>query len=90
MKLTILFKVFEFIFKIDNKQIICEYILLWLMCILWIYIWITHKIYFITLWDIIIILRYLIMALKRKHLPHLPIFRGITNIFFKSKIIKNE
>ena len=82
--------IFEFIFKIDNKQIICEYILLWLMCILWIYIWITHKIYFITLWDIIIILRYLIMALKRKHLPHLPIFRGITNIFFKSKIIKNE
>lgn len=82
--------IFEFIFKIDNKQIIFEYILLWLTCISWTYVWITHKIPFLIIWDIMIILRYWIMAIKWKHLPHLPIFRGITSIFFKSKITKNE
>lgn len=81
---------FEFLFKIDNKQIICEYIILWLICILWIYLWIINNTYFLIIWDIIIILRYGIMALKREHLPHLPIFKWITDIFFKSKIIKNE
>ena len=82
--------IFEFIFKIDNKQIIFEYILLWLTCLLWTYVWIIHKIPFLIIWDIMIILRYWIMATKWKHLPHLPIFRGITGIFFKSKITKNE
>lgn len=82
--------IFSFIFKIDNKQIIFEYILLCLVCALWIYVWITHELYFIVLWDVMIILRYWIMALKWKHLPHLPIFKWITNIFFKSKIAKNE
>ena len=82
--------IFEFIFKIDNKQVIFEYILLCIVCILWIYMWITHKIYFLVIWDIMIIIRYLIMAIKWKHLPHLPIFRWITNIFFKSNTTKNE
>ena len=82
--------IFSFIFKIHNKQIIFEYILLCLVCALWIYVWITHELYFIVLWDVMIILRYWIMALKWKHLPHLPIFKWITNIFFKSKIAKNE
>ena len=82
--------IFEFIFKIENKQIIFEYILLLIVCILWIYMWIIHEIYFLVIWDVMIILRYGMMALKRKHLPHLPIFRGITSIFFKSKITKNE
>lgn len=82
--------IFEFIFKIDNKQIIFEYILLLIICIIWITVWITHEIYFLVIWDIMLIVRYGMMALKWKHLPHLPIFRGITSIFFKSKITKNE
>ena len=82
--------IFEFIFKIDNKQIICEYILLLIICIIWITVWITHNIYFLIIWDIMIIIRYLVMALKWEHLPHLPIFRWITSIFFKSNITKNE
>ena len=82
--------IFEFIFKIDNKQIIFEYILLLTICIIWITVWITHEIYFLVIWDIMLILRYGMMALKWRHLPHLPIFRGITSIFFKSKITKNE
>ena len=83
-------QVFEFLFKLDNKQIIYEYILLSLTCILWIIVWITNNIHFMIVWDIMIILRYWIMAIKRQHLPHLPIFRGITNIFFKFKTTKNE
>lgn len=83
-------QIFEFLFKLDNKQIICEYILLFLTCILWIYIWIIHRFHFLVIWDNMIILRYWIMALKWQHLPHLPIFREITNIFFKFKTIKNE
>lgn len=83
-------QIFEFLFKLDNKQIICEYILLFVTCVIWIYTWITHNIHFLVIWDIMIILRYWIMALKRQHLPHLPIFREITNIFFNSKAIKNE
>ena len=82
--------IFGFIFKINNKQIICEYILLLLICFLWIYVWIQHKIYFLVIWDIMMLTRYWIMAIKRKHLPHLPIFKEISNIFFKSKITKNE
>lgn len=82
--------IYEFIFKIDNSQIICEYILLCLTCILWIYVWITKNISFLIIWDFMILIRYWIMALKWKHLPHLPIFKEITNLFFKSKIIKNE
>ena len=39
--------IFEFIFKIDNKQIIYEYILLWLTCICGICIWIINKSYFL-------------------------------------------
>lgn len=77
-------KHYEFLFKTDNKQIIIEYILMFTLCIIGIYFWITHWKHIIVIWDILIILRYLIMIINRKHLPHLPIFKWITNIFFKS------
>ena len=83
-------KQFEFIFKIDNKQIILEYILMLLLCIAGIYVWIMHWDYSLMVWDILIILRYWLMAVKWKHLPHLPIFRWISSIFFNFKMIKNE
>ena len=83
-------KQFEFLFKTDNKQIIFEYILLCLLCTTWILVWIKHQNYSLLIWNILIILRYLVMIIKRNHLPHLPIFKGITNIFFIFKKNKNE
>ena len=83
-------KHYEFLFKTDNKQIIVEYILLTILCLIGIYYGTTHWKYIIIIWDIFIILRYFIMLIKRQHLPHLPIFRWITNIFFKSNKTKNE
>lgn len=83
-------KHYEFIFKADNKQIIIEYVILCILCFIGIYIWIYYWKYTILIWDIFIILRYLIMVIKRNHLPHLPIFKWITDIFFKFNNIKNE
>ena len=76
-------KHYEFLFKTENKQIIVEYILLTILCLTGIYLGTTHWKYILVIWDLLIILRYLIMTIKRKHLPHLPIFRWIANIFFK-------
>lgn len=83
-------KHYEFLFKTDNKQIIIEYILMFTLCIIGIYFWITHWKYIIVIWDILIILRYLIMIINWKHLPHLPIFKWITNIVFKSNNSTND
>lgn len=76
-------KQFEFLFKIDNKQIIFEYILLWLLCASGICVWIIYWEYSLLMWNILIVLRYFMMAIKWKHLPHLPIFRWISSIFFR-------
>lgn len=76
-------KHYEFLFKTENKQIIVEYILLTILCLTGIYLGTTHWKYILIIWDLLIILRYLIMIIKRKHLPHLPIFKWIANIFFK-------
>lgn len=81
---------FEFLFKIDNSQIVCEYIMLWVVCLIGICIWIMRENYFLVVWDIMIVLRYMIMAIKWRHLPHLPIFRELISLFFKSNITKNE
>lgn len=81
---------FEFIFKIDNKQIIFEYILMWLLCLFGIYFSIKHWEYALLTWDILILLRYWLMAMKWKHLPHLPLFRWMSNIFFNSNKIKQN
>lgn len=83
-------KHYEFLFKTENKQIIVEYILLTILCLIGIYFGTTHWKYIIITWDILIMLRYFIMFIKRQHLPHLPIFKGITDIFFKSNKTKND
>ncbi len=83
-------KHFEFLFKTDNKQIIAEYSLLWLILLLFVYLGIQNNDFKIFIWTALIFFRYLIMIINRKHLPHIPVLREITNIFFKSKIIKNE
>lgn len=83
-------KQFEFLFKTDNKQIIFEYILMLLLCLCGMYVWIKNKMYFLFIADVLIILRYFIMFVRWKHLPHLPIFRWISSAFFSLNITKNE
>ena len=83
-------KQFEFLFKVDNKQIIFEYVLMWLLCLCGMFVGIKYWKYTLFVCDFLIILRYFIMVVKWWHLPHLPIFRWISSIFFSSKIIKNE
>lgn len=81
-------KDFEYLFKLDNKQIILEYILFWLIYTFLIYKGINTRNWYLISWLILIWTRYFIMIIKWKHLPHLPILKWITNIFFKNK--KNE
>lgn len=83
-------KQFEFLFKIDNKQIIFEYVFMCLLCVLGIFVWIKYLEYSLLTGIALIVLRYAVMAIKWKHLPHLPVFRWISSIFFRSKIIKDE
>lgn len=76
---------YSLIFKLDHKQILLELIL---MIILWgfgIYMWIKAMNYTLIVWIILILARYLIMLIKWKHMPHIPVIREITNIFFISK-----
>lgn len=62
----------------DNKYIIIEYIL-WILLTIWliyiIKIDFTIRTYYAWFW--LLILRYLIMAIQLKHVPHLPIAREI-------------
>jgi len=81
---------FDFLFKLENKQIILEYVLFWVISISLIVIWIAYMKYQLLLWLIIITGRYLIMIINWNHVPHIPILKEITNIFFKNKLIKNE
>lgn len=81
---------FSFLFKIEDKQILLEYIILSLIIILLIIVWLVHKNHQILVWVTYIVLRYLIMILKRKHLPHIPLIGEITNVCFKNKQLKNE
>jgi len=65
----------------NNTNIIIEYIL-WIFLVIW-YISITHfdftiRTYYASFW--LLLLRYLVMVIHLKHLPHLPIAREI--LFF--------
>jgi hypothetical protein len=76
---------YELLFKSTNKQIIFEYTILDLLIIWWIYTWyITNNTALIAA-ILFIAARYLIMLIKRNHLPHIPVIREITSIFFKQK-----
>lgn len=81
---------FDFLFKLEDKQIILEYVLFWLISISLIVIWFAYNKYQLLLWLFIIVGRYLIMIINWNHAPHIPILKEITNIFFRNKLIKNE
>jgi hypothetical protein len=76
---------YQLLFKLNNKQIALEYIILSSLSIFSIYQWYTLDNYPLIIATLFIVTRYIIMIVKRNHLPHLPILREITNIFFKSK-----
>ncbi len=77
---------YELLFKSKNKQIILEYIILFALITWWLYIWYTTSNTMLIFALLFIVSRYLIMLIKRNHLPHIPVAREITNIFFKHKI----
>ncbi len=78
-------KEFEFLFKFEEKQILLEYIILFWLSIYWLYKWfVLENIIFI--FSILFILsRYIIMIIKRNHVPHIPIIKWITQVLFKNK-----
>lgn len=76
---------YNLIFKLDHKQIILELILIIILGGFGIYMWIKIGNYTLIVWVILILARYLIMLIKWKHMPHIPVFKEITNVFFISK-----
>ncbi|HKL44347.1 MAG TPA: hypothetical protein VJ892_03645 [Candidatus Absconditabacterales bacterium] len=78
-------KEFEFLFKFEEKQILLEYIILFGLSIYGLYKgFVLENIIFI--FSILFILsRYIIMIIKRNHVPHIPIIKGITQVLFKNK-----
>jgi len=78
-------KQFELLFKLEEKQILLEYIIFLLLWIYWSYRWFILENNFLIFSILFIISRYLIMIIKRNHVPHIPIIKWITNILFKNK-----
>jgi hypothetical protein len=76
---------FELILKIEYKQILLEYIMLFILGIYLIYYGYINQNISVILSIIFILMRYIIMIIKWKHVPHLPIIKEITNLFFKNK-----
>jgi len=76
---------FELILKIEYKQILLEYIMLFILGIYLIYYSYINQNISVILSIIFILMRYIIMIIKWKHVPHLPIIKEITNLFFKNK-----
>ena len=76
---------YELLFKSTNKQTIFEYTILNLLTIWGLYIgYITNNTALIIA-ILFIATRYIIMLIKRNHLPHIPVIREITSVFFKNK-----
>jgi hypothetical protein len=73
------------LFKATNKQIIFEYSILSLLIVWWLYTWYITENTTLIIAVLLITVRYLIMLIKRNHLPHIPVIREITSIFFKHK-----
>ena len=76
---------YELLFKSTSKQIILEYAILDLLTIWWLYIWYMADNTALIFALLFITSRYIIMLIKRNHLPHIPVIREITSIFFKNK-----
>jgi hypothetical protein len=76
---------FELILKIEYKQILLEYIILFILSLYLIYNWYINHNIFIVISTIFILIRYIIMIVQRSHVPHLPIIKEITDLFFNNK-----
>jgi len=76
---------YELIFKIEYKQILLEYIILFILSLYLIYFSYTKDNLSLIIPILFIISRYTIMLVKWNHLPHLPIIKEVTNLFFKNK-----
>lgn len=73
---------FKLILKIEHKQILLEYIILFIMGLYMIYYGYINQNISLIISTIFILMRYLVMIVKWKHVPHLPIIKEITNLFF--------
>lgn len=77
---------FSLIPKIEYRQMLLQYIILLIILGFWLYKsyinWSTNTIIAL----ILILSRYLMMIIKRKHVPNLPIIKEVTDLFFKHKI----
>jgi len=76
---------YSLLYKSQNKQILFEYILFWILSITSIYQWYISNNHLLIIAIFFISARYIIMIVKRNHLPHLPLLKEITGMFFKSK-----
>ncbi len=76
---------YELLFKSNNKQIIFEYTILDIIAVYGLYLWYINNKTTLIFAILFIISRYIIMIVKRNHLPHIPVIREITSIFFKTK-----
>lgn len=76
---------YNLIFKLDHKQVLLELIILILLSIFGIYMWFRWWNYYLITGILAILWRYLIMLVKWKHMPHIPILKELTNVFFISK-----
>lgn len=74
---------YSLLFKLDNKQILLEYIILLGLSSFGIYKWYVLDNSVLIIAILFIAVRYIIMIIKRNHLPHLPVVKEITNILFK-------
>lgn len=77
---------YSLIYKMDYKHILLEYIILAILILCGLYIWMKSKNGMILLWIILVIWRYGLMLIKWKHVPHIPVLREFTNLFFRKKI----
>lgn len=76
---------YSLIFKLEHKQVLLELILIVILSGFGIYMWVVATNYTLIVWIILILARYLVMLVKWKHMPHIPVIKEITNIFFISK-----
>lgn len=76
---------FEFIPKIDYKQILSQYLILIILLWFLFYLWITNNNLNIIIASMLITWRYWTMIVKRKHVPNVPILKEFVNLFFKNK-----
>jgi len=78
---------YSLLLKPQKKEIIIEYSILYIISIYGLYIWYISNNSLLIFSILFIISRYIIMHARRNHLPHIPIIKDITGLFFKSKIL---